>query len=724
MNFIPSKTYMNKNEIMKDIDAFSRKIKLRAHFDADGPERTELERKFYATNKSWEPSKTHHTVSTFLESFKNDAKSALEHAKPYTSSNLSKEEVRALEDFKKRTDIIICKADKGGATVIIDVDDYIGEANKQLNDENFYRKLTSDPTKSHLGLVNKAIDSLKQYNHISDKLATGLKTNEARTPQFYLLPKIHKEGNPGRPVVSSIECHTSKISEFVDHHLQPIVQETSSYVKDTNDFINKLNTCSSEIDDNTILVTMDVKSLYTNIPNDQGIRATRTFLSRAGKSTLIPVITKFLWLILTLNNFIFNGTNYLQTNGVSMGTKSAPNYANLFMAYFEETFIHPRIHGKSLLYLRYIDDIFMIWKGTREELDAFIAEINSVHSTIKFDVNYSKSHVNFLDTTVTIRPDHTIKTSLYQKPTDRHNFLHHKSYHPSSTKKSLPYSQSLRIKRICTSEEDYGSATTALKEQFKARGYKDTLIDEAIQRASEMDRKVLLQPKTKDKKKTPLTLVTTYNKSLPNLKHIIESNWNVLRINRSISSKFEQKPLIAYRRNPNLHQLIGGHKIEKGKVVKRSLKSGGKCTPCNASKCKCCKQLKSTDVFKNRHNNKEYKILHRVNCKSKNVIYLLECMKCKARAYVGKSEIPMNLRTNGHRSDAKKTDKLAVDTHFLEPGHDFNRDAKFTIIEQITKTDLSGTLLTNLLLRREDFWMRKLRTIEPHGFNTGLNFPT
>ena len=63
-------------------------------------------------------------------------------------------------------------------------------------------------------------------------------------------------------------------------------------------------------------------------------------------------------------------------------------------------------------------------------------------------------------------------------------------------------------------------------------------------------------------------------------------------------------------------------------------------------------------------------------------------MMCKARAYVGKSEIAMNLRMNGHRSDAKKIDKLAVDTHFLEPGHNFNRDAKFTIIEQITKTDL------------------------------------
>ena len=83
----------------------------------------------------------------------------------------------------------------------------------------------------------------------------------------------------------------------------------------------------------------------------------------------------------------------------------------------------------------------------------------------------------------------------------------------------------------------------------------------------------------------------------------------------------------------------------------------------------------------------------------------------------------MHLRINGHRSDAKKNDKLSVDTHFLQPGLNFERDAKFTIIEKIKRTDLSGTHLTNLLLRREDFWMTKLGTIESERFNTGLNFP-
>ena len=78
---------------------------------------------------------------------------------------------------------------------------------------------------------------------------------------------------------------------------------------------------------------------------------------------------------------------------------------------------------------------------------------------------------------------------------------------------------------------------------------------------------------------------------------------------------------------------------------------------------------------------------------------------------------------NGHRSDAKKQDKLAVDAHFLQPGHDFERDAKFTIIEKITNREITGPNLTRILEQREDFWMSKLGTIAPQGFNTGLNFP-
>ena len=98
LNFIPTKHFFNKTDIIKDINAFSRKVKLRAHFDTTSePGRTEFERKFHRTNGTWEPKTNHHTVSTFLESFKQDAIEASDKAKPNKSNNLTKNEDRALQ---------------------------------------------------------------------------------------------------------------------------------------------------------------------------------------------------------------------------------------------------------------------------------------------------------------------------------------------------------------------------------------------------------------------------------------------------------------------------------------------------------------------------------------------------------------------------------------------------------------------------------------------------
>ena len=113
---------------------------------------------------------------------------------------------------------------------------------------------------------------------------------------------------------------------------------------------------------------MDVKSLYTNIPNQEGINAVKSVLARLDHSLLTSVITSFLGLILTLNDFQFNNNNYLQINSASMGT----TYANLFMGEFEKMFIYPKIKHKLQLYLRYIDDIFLLWMGTETELKTFL----------------------------------------------------------------------------------------------------------------------------------------------------------------------------------------------------------------------------------------------------------------------------------------------------------------------------------------------------------------
>ena len=118
---------------------------------------------------------------------------------------------------------MIKKADKGGATVVLDSKDYLEEGLRQLNDQMYYEKLDHNPMKEHEEIVTKTIERLVEEDEISEETAAKLIPSNSRTPAFYLLPKVHKDGCPGRPVVSSVKCHTEKISAYVDEKLRPIV---------------------------------------------------------------------------------------------------------------------------------------------------------------------------------------------------------------------------------------------------------------------------------------------------------------------------------------------------------------------------------------------------------------------------------------------------------------------------------------------------------------------
>ena len=126
----------------------------------------------------------------------------------------------------------------------------------------------------------------------------------------------------------------------------------------------------------------------------------------------IKFISTFLKFILTLNSFVFNGINYLQKKGCAMGNKCAPSYANIFVSWFEEKFIFPLLTNLSDFYLRFMDDIFLIWNGTKTEFDNFLKKINECHPSIKFEYELFQTEISFLDTTV-FKVDNILRTKVY-----------------------------------------------------------------------------------------------------------------------------------------------------------------------------------------------------------------------------------------------------------------------------------------------------------------------
>ena len=116
-----------------------------------------------------------------------------------------------------------------------------------------------------------------------------------------------------------------KILKFVDYHLGPLVKKITSYVKDTNDFLSKLR--ETRISPESLLVTLDVTSLYTNMPHDEGLDACREALDT--REVLDPPtdnIINLIDLVLKRNHFSFEITHYLQKHGTAMGTRMAPSY--------------------------------------------------------------------------------------------------------------------------------------------------------------------------------------------------------------------------------------------------------------------------------------------------------------------------------------------------------------------------------------------------------------
>ena len=573
MNFCPTPNDVDPGEMRSDLDRLHRRLRLEARFQGEEVDicdlNTEEENNHtsvpFAHRKFKVPSTYNPIGPPCLEAMiiSNERDFNRRGKFPQLSMNISPKERVAIRELRDNQKIIIKPADKGSAVVILNREDYLAEGYTQLKDVNFYQKQDSDLTEKHRTEVQDFISNLYNDGEIDSSVLRFLTDDKCRTSRLYLLPKIHKGKipPPGRPIVSANGCPTEKISQLVDHFLTPpTTKYIRSYVRDTTDFLQKLDQLG-ELPPNCQVVTMDVTSLYTNIPNDEGLRAALKLLTLYRPSPDVRPsnlnLVKLLEMVLKKNNFQFNRDHYLQIGGTAMGRKAAPGLANCFMGNFEEEFVY-KYRTQPVLYLRFLDDIFLIWQHTDIELDAYAAYLNNCIPSIKFTMEKSKKSVNFLDTIVKI-VDNKIETDLYCKPTDAHNYLLYTSAHPKKCKDSIPYSQFLRIRRICSQIADYDKHIIEFCQHFQRRGYPTPLLEKAALAARRLTRSNLLKPKTIDvEKPTPnnVIMVTKYHPDHDTLRRIVQNNWDFLGKTTTTQPLFEKTLMVGYRRPKNLRDLI------------------------------------------------------------------------------------------------------------------------------------------------------------------------
>jgi hypothetical protein len=322
--------------------------------------------------------------------------------------------------------------------------------------------------------------------------------NKPKSGTFSLLPKVHKKFDripKCRPIISGCGSNTEMISWFCDQALKAKVKEQDSFIEDTPDILRYFENLNEngEVPPNAKPITIDLKSMYSNIPIDEGLKAFEEELDKRDDKTIpTEFYLKLLRLVLESNIFEFNREFFIQLLGTAMGTRVAPTYANIFMAKLEKIMLEncPQ-ELKHFLHCwkRFIDDIFFIWSGSYEDLSKFHEYLNSVHPTMKFDEyehNQDDNSCNFLDIKISII-DGVIGTDLYRKETDKPSALLPSSAHPGHITPNIVYSMGFRLLRICSSEEKFESRLQQLKTEFlMPRNYKPSLIESQFDRVREL----------------------------------------------------------------------------------------------------------------------------------------------------------------------------------------------------------------------------------------------
>ena len=128
-------------------------------------------------------------------------------------------------------------------------------------------------------------------------------------------------------------------------------------------------------------------------------------------------------------------------------------------------------------------------------------------------------------------------------------------------------------------------------------------------------------------------------------------------------------------------------------------------------------------TFKSSVTQKIYHIFHDLNCKSKLLIYLMEC-RIWCIQQIGKSETEINIRLNNHRKDVNRRNTPQANQHFKLLNHDFNQHGTFTLTEQLDNIKTDKNSATLCLKKREDFWIEKLKILHPYCLNAKFYFST
>jgi len=273
----------------------------------------------------------------------------------------------------------------------------------------------------------------------------------------------------GWPIVASHSYITRPLSIFVDEYVKPRLH-MPTVLRDSGELIQALE--SIRFPPHCFLVTADVVSFYPNVATKKALIALNLLRREAGAPET-PLLIQFSRLVFE-NNFLkteFSGDIFHQIFGIAMGTPFAVTATNAFMYYLEKDAV-TQYSSHLLLYKRFIDDIFFIWKGPKENLLEFLSCLNSKNDRIKLTHVIDKSSISFLDLFLyKVANFSTLQFSTYQKPLNKYLYIHFQSFHPASNKRAFIRGELIRYTRNSSTFQAFNETREKFWKRLRLHGY-------------------------------------------------------------------------------------------------------------------------------------------------------------------------------------------------------------------------------------------------------------
>ena len=417
------------------------------------------------------------------------------------------------------------------------------------------------------------------------------------------------------------------------------------------------------------------------------------------------------------NNSSFNNTHLLQTNGTATGAPNSCSYSDLAVQPIDDAILKAKF-PELFFYGRYRDDCLVLWNGSLERLNEFHDFLNTLDPYLKFTIEVGGKLIRYLDLLIGIHEGCLI-TTVYSKPTDSHLYLQAESCHPEASIKGIQKGVALRLRRICSTIEEFDTKSKEYSAYLVARGHNPYTVQSAF---DEVRGKSITQARAKveRERKDKVIFVTKHNPLGPNVRGIIKKHSHILENSVAAKRVFPNGIMLASRREQNLKELLTRADPYSIKTDLTGDLKGRGYKRCPHGCDSCIGFVMETDRVTSSATGKTFLIRRSFTCDSKNVIYCAICTKCLKQG-VG-STVYWKPRLSNYKSHINKGHKTCgIVKHFLEDCVDEDDPCGhliFFIIDGLNNVDnLNSEQIDDLLLQKEKFWIGALLT-QHSGMNT------